>query len=68
MYLQLVIIRRIAPIFTTNRMNPNRDFQVPKLLYCFTLVQEMASDHCAVFVQMDFVEDPDHQENLLLIQ
>lgn len=65
MYLQLAIIGRIAPIFTTD---PNRDFQVPKLLYCFTLAQEMASDHCAVFVQMDFVEDPDHQENLLLIQ
>jgi len=33
-----------------------------------TPADEMASDHCAVFVQMDFVEDPDHQENLLLIQ
>ena len=29
-------------------LNPNRDFQVPKLLYRFTLAQEMASDHCAV--------------------
>ena len=31
--------------------------------------EEMASDHCAVFAEMDFVEDPEvKEEELLLIQ
>ena len=33
--------------------------------------EEMASDHCAVFAEMDFVEDPESkvkEEELLLIQ